>query len=132
MNELKLSCLGPAHVEINGRPAEIQRRRGTALLAYLAVMGEPQPRDTLATLFWPESDRSRGHKALRRDLSELNLALESQWLEIDRESVGLRAGTWVDVAHFQQQLAICARHPAVCRTALMQAASLYRGDFLSG
>ena len=132
MNELKLSFLGPTRVEINGRAAEIQRRRGTALLAYLAVMGEPQPRDSLAALFWPESDHARGHKALRRDLSELNLALESQWLEIDRESIGLRAGTWVDVAHFQQQLTICANHPAACRTALMQAASLYRGDFLSG
>lgn len=132
MNELKLSFLGPPRVEINGLAVVIPRRRGIALLAYLAIMGEPQPRDSLAALFWPESDHQRSHKSLRRDLSELNLALGSQLLDIDRESVGLRNGVWVDVAQFQQQLALCDNDRATCHSALTQAATLYRGDFLSG
>ena len=92
MSSLDLKLLGPPQIELNGEPLAIKRRKALALLFYLAVTGEAQPRDRLATLLWPESSQPNARKALRRDLSELNLALGGEWLEVDRESVGLRAG----------------------------------------
>jgi DNA-binding SARP family transcriptional activator len=99
-----------------------------ALLVYLAVTGERQPRETLAALFWPENDHHRARAALRRDLSELNLLLEGQWLDVSRESVSLRTGYWLDITEFQRYLA----HEDADLDALIAAANLYRSDFLTG
>jgi serine/threonine protein kinase len=126
--ELQLHLLGPPRVELEGLPLEIKRRKALALLIYLAVSGEPQPRDRLATLLWPESTQQNARKALRRDLSELNLALGGVWLDVDRESVGLRAGFGLDVTQFQQYLADEADDPH----SLIAATDLYRDDFLTG
>lgn len=128
MAALRLCLLGPPRVELDGISIAIQRRRGMALLAYLAVTGESQPRESLAALFWPENDQNSAHAALRRDLSELNLTLERQWLDVDRESVGLRAGHWLDVTEFQNSLA----HADANVESLITATNLYRGDFLTG
>ncbi|MDX1415295.1 MAG: hypothetical protein R3293_13955, partial [Candidatus Promineifilaceae bacterium] len=102
MADLSLFLLGPPRVELDGAPLEIGRRKALALLFYLAISGEPQPRDTLATLLWPASSQQNARKALRRDLSELNMALEGNWIIADRENIGLRGGYWLDVKDFQQ------------------------------
>jgi predicted ATPase/DNA-binding SARP family transcriptional activator len=128
MSRLKLFLLGPPRVELEGVPVEIKRRKGLALLSYLAVTNERQPRETLATLLWSESSHRRARKALRRDLSELNLALAGAWLEADQASVGLRSGFWLDMAQFQSGLA----HEATDPQTLMAAVELYRDDFLAG
>jgi DNA-binding SARP family transcriptional activator len=125
---LNLYLLGSPHVEFEGEPFEIRRRKAMALLLYLAVQGERQPRDALAALLWPENSQQSAHKAFRRDLSELNLALERDWLDTDRTSVGLRAGFWLDVTQFQRYLAQESADPE----SLMAAANLYRDDFLTG
>src|SRR5262245_24770518 len=141
MANLKLGLLGPPRIEDESGPVEIQRRKAVALLAYLAVKGEGQPRDSLATLLWPDSSQSEARMALRRDLSALHKALGRAWLEIDRERIGLarKPGLWQDVAQFQHLLAACRTHghPAaeVCPTCLpllSEAVDLYRNDFLSG
>lgn len=112
-----------------------------ALLAYLAVTGEPQQRDTFATMFWPDSSQSAARTALRRDLSALHRALDKAWLVIDRETIGLRhePELWLDVAEFQQRVAGSQSHThpaaepcAPCLAALTEAAALYRDDFLAG
>jgi predicted ATPase/DNA-binding SARP family transcriptional activator len=100
--------------------------------SYLAVAGHPQRRDALATLLWPDYGQNDARKALRRDLSELHLALGGQWLEADRERVGLRPGFWLDVAQFQRHLDECTSTPASCSTQLVEAVGLYRDDFLTG
>ncbi len=128
MAALKLSFLGTPRIELDGVSIEIQRRRGMALLAYLAVMGGRQPRESLAALFWPESSHRRARAALRRELSELNLALERQWLDTNRESIGLQPGYWLDTAEFERSLA----HQEAGPDSLMATVDLYRGDFLSG
>ncbi|MBE3560404.1 MAG: alpha/beta hydrolase, partial [Ktedonobacteraceae bacterium] len=46
-------------------------------------------RDTLAALLWPEYDQTHARATLRRTLSVLNKALAGQWLQIEREMVGL-------------------------------------------
>ena len=50
MSSLKIALLGAPQIELDGKPIIIQRSKVLALLAYLAVSGEPQRRDTLATL----------------------------------------------------------------------------------
>ena len=129
MSTLKIFLLGPPRVELDGATIEIKRRKSLALLVYLAVTGERQPRNTLATIFWPGDNQSRARKALRRDLSELNLALKGLWLDADRESVGLRPGYWLDVAYFEAQLGQCTENSPRCIPPLTQATKLYCGDF---
>ena len=129
MAKLSLFLLGPPRVElVEGIPVEIKRRKALALLIYLAVSDDRQLRDSLATLLWPQSSQQSARKELRRNLSVLNQALGGNWLDIDRESVGLRAGFWLDVVQFQQHLADETIDPPT----LIAAVDLYRGDFLTG
>ncbi len=138
---LRLYFLGPPRVESEGSPLEVDTRKATAILAYLALSREAQSRDTLAALLWPESDQSRARAALRRTLSALKKALAGPWLTVTRESIGLDPGAhyWADVDRFQELLASTGRHDhprdEVCRACLPvleEAAGCYRGDFLQG
>ncbi len=127
MATLSIHLLGPPHIELNGQPIELNRRKALALLAYLAVTGQSHRRDSLAALLWPELDQSRARAALRRELSVLNTTLGDAWFETDRDTVQLLpAGLWLDVSRFQQLAA------ATDSAALAEAAELYRDDFLAG
>lgn len=132
MLSLKVFLLGSPRIECAGTLVAIRRRKALALLAYLAVAGQPQRRDTVATLLWPESTQASARQALRRHLSDLNLALGGGWIDANRESVGLRPGFWLDVAQFQRHLDECTSTPASCPTQLVEAVALYRDDFLTG
>jgi DNA-binding SARP family transcriptional activator len=57
MAHLKLFVLGAPRVERDGHSFELNLRKALALLVYLAVSDQPQTRDALATLLWPESDQ---------------------------------------------------------------------------
>ena len=139
MGWLALQLLGSPRVERDGVPIEVDTRKAIALLAYLAVTRQPQSREILAELFWPEVDEGRA--ALRRTLSSLNKALAGRWLEVDRDTIGLKAddGIWIDVDCFQTRLSACRTHghPTnvacdLCLPLLTEAANLYRDDFLAG
>lgn len=139
MSTLKLFVFGPPRLELNGATVDIQRRKALALLVYLAVSGQPHSRDSLATLFYPDSDQSRARAYLRRDLALLNTTLAGAWLLADRETVELNSGYWLDMAHFQQLLAACRQHDhppesvcSDCLPHLNQAAQLHADDFLAG
>jgi predicted ATPase/DNA-binding SARP family transcriptional activator len=149
MSGLKLLLLGSPRLEREGVPLELERRKALALLAYLAVTGEAQPRGTLATLLWPNHDESQGHAYLRRALWTLKQALGAQQVAIGRERIGLASSPdplsdsaqllWLDVAHFRRLLALCDTHdhlpseiyPA-CLPPLAEAVALYRADFMAG
>jgi predicted ATPase/DNA-binding SARP family transcriptional activator/predicted negative regulator of RcsB-dependent stress response len=156
MSRLCLYLLGPPRIELDGEPVHVDTRKAVALLAYLALNRERQRRDALVNLLWPESDQSRGRAALRRTLFALRKALAGDWLDADRETVALNAGVgiqhdreadvlnadagmWVDVDQFHGHLQECPTRghltPEVCAACLpplTAAATLYRGDFLSG
>ncbi len=141
MNNLALSLLGIPLVERDGHPVNVERHKALALLAYLAVTGTSHRRDELATFLWPELDQTRARAALRRTLSTLNIALAGDWLQTDRETIGLPSSAtfWLDVTLFHDLLAQCRKHGhseteacAECLKTLTAAATLYRGDFLSG
>ena len=128
MANLSLFLLGPTRIMMAEEVVIVKPRKALALLIYLAVTGERHARDSLATLLWPDSDQRQARHSLRSRLSELKQTLGTEWLEADRESVGLRAGYWLDVAQFQQHL---ASKSADAQT-LIEASTLYRDDFLSG
>jgi DNA-binding SARP family transcriptional activator len=149
MSGLALYLLGAPRIVRDGAAIKLDRRKAIALLAYLAVTGESHRRDSLVNLLWPEVDATRGRAALRRTLYAIRKALTSEWLDIDREEIGLHpcidrsAGSgqslWVDVDQFHRHLAECETHghPASqvcpdCRSPLTAAVALVRGDFLSG
>ncbi len=134
MSSLKLFLLGPPRVEVKGQIVEIQRRKVLALLIYLAVTGDLQRRDTLATLLWPNSSQSNARTALRRDLAILKKVVGQDQLIIEREAVGLNANAsvWLDVDQFNQLTADCSDNTPTCLAPLTEAIGLYREDFLTG
>lgn len=133
MPQLSLYLFGPPRLALNGQPIDINRRNVLALAAYLAVTRRPHSRDALAAIFWPEAEPSRARAALRRTLSALNTALDGDWLDADRETIGLaiERDIWVDVLQFKECLAE-ARPGLAGLTTLTEAIALYRDDFLAG
>lgn len=135
----QLSLLGAPRLDRRGQAIPIERRKALALLAYLALTGGCQRRETLAALFWPEADGPEGRAALRRTLSVLNTGLEGG-LDAQRDCVGLLPHQMeLDVDRFRRQVAAARQHHAQrpgealcasCLAGLAQAATLYRGDFI--
>lgn len=132
MSRLRLHLLGTPRATLDDRPITIQRRKAWALLIYLAVTGEIQRRDTLATLLWPDASQSEARAALTRHLSELRKTIGHDSLTADRETIGLATDVWLDVQHFQQSIAGCHHNTPECLDPLTAAVELYSGDFLSG
>jgi DNA-binding SARP family transcriptional activator/Tfp pilus assembly protein PilF len=138
---LRIFLLGIPRIEVNNVQIEVDTRKATALLAYLAVSRISHSRDSLSALFWPEYDQSHARAALRRTLSVLKKALDGNWLSIERESVSLdfNQPLWIDIDEFHVLIRACRKHghsdQAVCQAChepLSRAAALYRDDFMSG
>lgn len=141
MTHLKLYVFGPPRLEHDGQMIDLNLRKAQALVVYLAVTNQPQSRDTLATLFWPDSDQREARASLRRTLYRLGQALDGDILDITSDTVSLnpQADFWLDSAAFEQHVTagLSAEHPpgAVSPTILMHltaAAELYTDDFLAG
>ncbi len=75
MLSLRIYLFGTPRLDVNGEIPDIRRRKGLALLAFLAVTGQPHTREALATMLWPENGPSIGLANLRRELSRLQQAL---------------------------------------------------------
>ena len=132
---LRLFLFGSPHVELDGQAISIERRKTLALLAYLAVSGTRQQRDNLAVIFWPEFPPERSRSNLRREIFTLNSAIGNQWLDGDRNAVGLNPGIdlWVDARQFQKIHGSNQNTGEAARfTIFEEAAHLYRGDFMAG
>jgi DNA-binding SARP family transcriptional activator len=138
LSTLTIQLFGAPQVAIDGRPLITDTRKATALLAYLAVTRQPQTRDALATLLWPELDQSRARAALRRTLSALNAAAPLPWLRAEREQVTLVCDDTVgcDIHRFERCIAACPPGEALpcdrCRVLLEEAARLCHDDFMAG
>ncbi len=141
MSRLVLQLFGPPHIERDGKPVKVDRRKAIALVAYLAVTGKRHTRDALATLLWPTLGQSKARTMLRLALWTLRKAFGEEWFEADRESLALdrHTGLWLDVGRFHNLLATCRTHghprgevcPA-CLPPLSEAVALYGDDFLAG
>jgi len=98
-----------------------------ALLAYLALADSSgfRRRDTLVSLFWPESDEIHARAALRQAVRFLRRALEDGVvLSRGEEEIGISTkALWVDAIAFER---------AVLGGQHVDALDLYRGPFLNG
>jgi DNA-binding SARP family transcriptional activator/tetratricopeptide (TPR) repeat protein len=140
VDQTEILLLGAPRIEHDGAPVEVDTRKATALVAYLAVTRRRHTRDAIAGLLWPEYNQTRARAALRRTLSSLSRARVQGWLEADRETIGLNPeGIRVDVDRFQELLAGCRTHghPETevcpdCLSPLSEAVAIYRDDFMAG
>jgi LuxR family transcriptional regulator, maltose regulon positive regulatory protein len=133
--------LGHPRVEVSGCPVRLETRKVTALLAYLSLSEHPQSREKLAALFWPEFDSSRAPANLRRGLASLHASIPGDWLEADRDRIGVRkdADLWIDVLAARRCVADIKAHShdsdeacPGCVTFAGEAITLFHGEFLEG
>lgn len=140
MTEVRLYLLSTPRIEYQGTPVRIERHKALALAAYLAVGQQPQSRNTIAGLLWPDLDREHAHSALRTTLRALTTPIHVKWIQADRASLALKPEMiWVDVNTFTQLLARGSSHEHDsetlcddCAAHFRQAVELYKSDFLAG
>ena len=141
MHGLRISLLGPPHIECGGTLVRFASRKSLALLAYMAITRRIHRRDTLATMFWPDSDQSAARQSLRGSIYEINKKCGSIIETPDRETIDLtdESTIWIDGARFVDRFEECGTHghasDAICTNCLdplREALSLYRGKFLEG
>ncbi|MBI1878425.1 MAG: AAA family ATPase [Chloroflexi bacterium] len=134
MTQLRLSLLGPPQVWAGEILLTFATRKALALLIYLVTEGDPQPRDKLLALLWPDSAAERGRGVLRTTLAYLRRPLDAAAagstaylvLEADTVAFNLQAGFDFDL----RRVAAAVQSPQLAF--LEQAAQCYRGDFLEG
>jgi DNA-binding SARP family transcriptional activator len=141
MEGLRFKVLGGIQVQLGGETIEFSRQKATALLVFLAVTGERQPRDALATMFWPENTQARAYANLRQAIWEIRRSLGDDWLEVTRYSLQMisRNNLWLDIMEFHDLIRQVKKHVhprgMVCEDCLAnykQAVALFNGDFLAG
>lgn len=115
-------------------------RKAEALFVFLACQPRPHPRETLATLLWPDNDQGRALANLSVALTSLRKQLGA-FLITDRHTLAFNAGADFELDSAEFQYAITQgrdqqqRSGKLGRTGaaqLTRAVSLYRGDFLAG
>ena len=144
---LRLQCLGPFAVYVNGRlvhPRDFVRARAIELLKYLAAQGgRAVSRDRLIEHLWPGADIAMATRNLHVTMHALRRVIEPeveghQWAHIrtqeDRFFFDPSSSCFVDLFEFQNLVgqshkAHTKGHPADDVMDLLERAiSLYRGD----
>jgi predicted ATPase/DNA-binding SARP family transcriptional activator len=145
MHDLSITLFGPPQISRGKQQITLQRRKDIALLVYLAVTAERFTRDTLAAIFWPDSDQSLARANVRKNISRLKNDLGADVILTKGDQVSLNPdiSLWLDVRQFQSNLEQPRKHNHLlgnsgqpmceaCQSALEEAVRLYRGGFLEG
>ncbi|MEM7031314.1 MAG: BTAD domain-containing putative transcriptional regulator [Chloroflexota bacterium] len=132
-DSLQISSLGKLIISTNGIPISNLPRKAEALLVYLATTRQPQSREHLAGLLWPEYQQGRAAQSLRVLLSRLRQSYEP-YLVIRRQDIELHTRyVDFDVWHLEAGLENNAS-PIVSKdeaSTLAQLLSYYETDFLA-
>src|SRR5690606_31664249 len=123
MTGLSIKVLGDVEIRVDDEPLDVDTRKATALLIFLAVTGNSAARDHLCSLLWSELEPDRARAALRRTLSVLRRALDGRWLSADGDRMRLADDIWLDLT--QAEL-------AASRADREEALAFYRGEFMAG
>lgn len=141
MTRLLISLLGSPQIAVNGVPVKVSTKRALPLLAYLAITGKSQSRETLANLLWSESSLPHALASLRTTLWRMKSAGLDDWIKLENDEVSLndQKTIEVDALNFKANLTRCGTHghpPSqiclYCASLLTEAIELYHGDFLAG
>lgn len=130
-NHIRIYTLGRLAIERDGQVLENFLSIKTALLfTYLAMHPREHARETLAALFWSETNDEQALKNLRTVLSSLRRQLDDV-LDTSRKSIAIHedATIWVDALALD---AATSSHAAKPLDVLQEIASSYKGDFLTG
>lgn len=121
---IELATLGGLHIlDDEGELDWLAGQRSrAALLVYLAVE-QRVSRESLTTVFWPESDSENARHALRQSLYQLKKAVHADWVESLAHDLVVTADVRADVHEFTG---------AIEQKDLERAVALYRGPFLDG
>jgi len=146
---LHIFALGSPEVRLGGNRLAFPTRKTLALLIYLALEGDMQPREQLAALLWPEASPERSHASLRNTLGHLQTVLrkasgqaQTSYLSVANDSLGLNPDADIDFdlrtieqAYEQARLDRSSRSlpdGSASLPLLQAAAARQRGDFLAG
>jgi len=146
---LQLFALGPPEVRLGENLISFPTRKTQALLFYLAIEKNQQPREHLAGLFWPDSSSEQSSASLRNTLSRLQSALRSAsgtfklpYLNITKTSIGLHpdANIHLDLETVERAFAVAntdqsgklLSDASADLKVLQSAADCHRGPFLAG
>jgi DNA-binding SARP family transcriptional activator len=148
MSILRVSLFGKFHLQCEDQTlSDVGARRVQELFCYLLLHRDrSHPRETLASLLWPESTTAQSMKYLRHTLWQLQTVLDSSncaedgsVIQADTEWVHLNPGAavWLDVAEFERtytlvQDTVGQELDAQEARALQEALALYQGDLLEG
>ena len=83
MSDCRIRLFGPPTVTRDGLEQTGLRSKSLALLAFLVVENRSVARDTVATLFWRDSDQSSARRNLRPCVHELRRLLPDDALRTD-------------------------------------------------
>jgi predicted ATPase/DNA-binding SARP family transcriptional activator len=129
---LQLRLLGSPKISLaDGSVAETLSAKAQAILYFVAVTGQPQPRAVLASLLWGDMPEADARTNLRKALANLRQNL-GDYLDLDSQTVTFKPDRpyWVDVTDFVAKVGLTS--PLLDIEPLQAAVDLYRGDFLSG
>lgn len=138
---LHITCFGSPRIELDSEVVEFETRKALALFIYLLLNRQPQRREKLVSMFWPESPSKNAFACLRRTIWAIKHALSDQWFDFGRHALAFRLTSNVhcDVLEFHNSLEAAARHLHDAATAcdeciadLCAAVELYADDFLRG
>ena len=140
MSRLSIKLLGPFQATMEGEVVSgFDSDKVRALLAYLAVESDqPQRREKLAGLLWPDFPERSARTSLRRALTNLRKVIGDQsadppFLLITRQTIQFNRDSDhdLDVSLFKTYIDGEAGHPPEI-THLEKAVALFRGSFLDG
>lgn len=147
---LQLSLLGSFRATLGDTPLRtFPSEKTRALLAYLAVEHQrSHPRQTLATLLWPDTTDVSARNSLRVTIHRLRTTIDGyvpklskDLFRVDRRTIRmmLNDSIEVDVLTFQRYITAVTKHAhtelvrcSTCLKHLTQAIELYQGEFLAG
>jgi DNA-binding SARP family transcriptional activator len=133
MSGLRLLFLGPVQLMRDGQPIDLSVAKAIALLAYLASKDQPQTREYLTELLWPESLPDAARKNLRNTLWSIRKTLGEEVLaQPDTDHVLLADAVWVDVRAFEANLRVLREADDPPISQLQAAIGLYRAPLLQG
>ncbi len=123
----KLYLLGTFKLLVDAPPREMDlpSQKARWVLAYLAAKApHPQPRSRIAGILWPDMPESGARRALNQAVWQVRRRLGRDALVSKGENLMLGDSVWVDVVAFRRSL------EAGDTGSLLEALSLYKGDFL--
>ena len=145
MAQLAIKLLGTFEVtNEDGLLSGFETDQVRALLAYLAHEHDrPHRRETLAGLFWPESDQRRARQSLSQALYNLRrtLGTHASLLSSTGQEICLHVNglVWLDTLEFHQccQASQTHQHERIefctaCQAVLERTVGLYRAEMLAG